>query len=77
MLLWCSGWCLGLLCRLLRCSGWLVGWCLGFLCGSLKCSGWCLGYYGVEVGVWNSYVGYCGVVVGVWDSLYRLLRCSG
>ena len=27
-----------------------------------------MGYYGVVVGVWDSYVGYCGVVVGVWDS---------
>ena len=27
-----------------------------------------MSYYGVVVGVWDSYVNYYGVVVGVWDS---------
>ena len=39
MLLWCSGYCLGLLCGLLWCSGY----CLGLLCGLLWCSSYCLG----------------------------------
>ena len=82
VILWCSGWCLGLLCGLLLCSGWCqrryVGYC-GVVVGFWDfCVGFCgvvvgawdsyVGYSGVVVDVWDSYVGYCGVVVGVWDS---------
>ena len=50
--MWCSGWCLGVLCQcgVVVVSGspmsmWCNGWCLGVLC---QC--------GIVVGVWESYV---------------------
>ena len=50
--MWCSGWCLGLLCGLL----WWSGWCLRFYVGYCGAMVGVWGYCGVVVGVWDSCV---------------------